>query len=126
MSDPSRDFFNRVNEQGFDARLGRARGTLRFDVDDGGPVEHWLVSLDRGGIQVSRAADEAADCVVRLDRATLDGIVTGDVNLTASMLRGGIAATGNLDLLLYLQRLFPAGPHAQDRNQTVVAGRHDG
>jgi hypothetical protein len=126
MSDPSRDFFNRVHEQGFDARLGRARGTLRFDVGDGGPVEHWLVSLDCGGIQVSRVADEAADCVVRLDSATLDGIVSGDVNLTASMLRGGIAATGNIDLLLYLQRLFPTGPHAQDRDQTVVAGRHDG
>ena len=126
MSDPSRDFFDRVHEQGFDARLSRARGTLRFDVDDGGPVEHWLVSLDRGRIQVSRAADVEADCVVRLDRATLDGIVSGDVNPTASMLRGGIAATGNLDLLLYLQRLFPAGPDAQDRNHTVVAGRHDG
>ena len=125
MSDPSRDFFNRVNEQGFDARLGRARGTLRFDVD-GGPVEHWLVSIDRGGIQVSPVADEAADCVVRLDRAKLDGIVSGDVNPTASMLRGGIAATGNIDLLLYLQRLFPAAQDAQDRDQTVVAGRHDG
>jgi putative sterol carrier protein len=126
MSDPSRDFFNRINEQGFDARLGRARGTLRFDVDDGGRVEHWLVSLDRGAIHASRGADAAADCVVRLDRAALDGVVSGNVNPTAGLLRGAIAATGNIDLLLYLQRLFPARQDAQDRNRTALAGRHDG
>lgn len=125
MSDPSRDFFNRINEQGFDARLGQAKGTLRVDVDNGGGVEHWLVALDRGAIRASRAGD-AADCVLRLDRVTLDRVVTGDVNLTAGMLRGEIAATGNIDLLLYLQRLFPARQDAQDHNRTVSAERHDG
>jgi len=126
MSEASREFFNRVDEQGFDARLGRARGTLRFDVHDGGPVEHWLVSLDRGAIHVSRGRDMAADCVVRLDQVMLDGIVSGDVNPTAALLRGGIAATGNIDLLLYLQRLFPAQRDAQERNRPMVAGRRDG
>ena len=118
----SREFFNRVNEQGFDARLGRARGTLRLDVDDGGPVEHWLVSLDRGAIHVSRVGDTAADCVVRLDQVTLDGIVSGDVNPTAALLRGAIAATGNIDLLLYLQRLFPAERDAHDAHRPWPQG----
>jgi putative sterol carrier protein len=126
MSDPSRDFLNRINEQGFDARLGRVRGTLRLDVDDGGRVEHWLLTLDRGAIQAARAGDAAADCVLRLDRATLDGVISGDVNPTAAILRGAITATGNIDLLLYLQRLFPYGDAAQHAAHTASAGRHDG
>jgi putative sterol carrier protein len=126
MSDPSHDFMNRINEQGFDARLGRVRGTLRFDVVDDGRVEHWLVSLDRGAIHASRGADAAADCVVRLNEATLGGVVTGEVNPTSALLRGEIVATGNIDLLLYLQRVFPSRHNTQDGNRTASAGRHDG
>lgn len=120
MSDPSREFFNRLDEQGFDARLGRVRGTLRFDVHDRGRVEHWLVSLDRGAIQVSQD-DEAAGCVVRTDQATLDGIVSGEINPTAALLRGVMAATGEIDVLLHLQRLFPSGPHAQQGSLSAAA-----
>lgn len=121
MSDSSRAFLERLGEQGFDARLGRARGTLRFDVRDGATVEQWFVSLDRGTIQVSQD-DGPADCVVRVDRPVLDGIVDGSVNPTAAFLRGVIWATGNFDLLLHLQRLFPAGTGEDDR-RSAAAGR---
>jgi putative sterol carrier protein len=63
---------------------------------------------------------------VRLDPATLDAVVSGDVNPTAAILRGAITATGNIDLLLYLQRLFPSGDAAQHATHTASAGRHDG
>jgi hypothetical protein len=103
MSDPCHDFFDQLQEQGFDPRLGRAKGTIRFDVIDGKPGEHWLVSLDRGAVRVSRD-DEPADCVVRADRATLDGVVAGEINV-----------------LLHLQRLFPAGPSSQTPKQKTAA-----
>jgi predicted lipid carrier protein YhbT len=120
MSDPCDDFFDRLHDQRFDARLGRAKGTIRFEVLDSDPGEHWLVSLDRGAIRVSR--DEGpADCVVRADRATLEGIVAGQINPTAAMIRGVVAATGNIDVLLHLQRLFPADPETQARNLAAAA-----
>jgi predicted lipid carrier protein YhbT len=122
MSDSSRAFLERLNEQGFDARLGRARGTLRFEVRDEGRVEQWFLSLDRGAIHVSQD-DGPADCVVRVDRPVLDGIVDGTVNPTAAFLRGVIWATGNFDLLLHLQRLFPAGPE-HDRRPAAAGGHH--
>jgi predicted lipid carrier protein YhbT len=121
MSDPCHDFFDGLHAQRFDARLGRAKGTIRFDVLDSDAGEHWLVSLDRGAIRVSR--DEGpADCVVRADRTTLEGVVAGEINPTAAILRGVVAATGNIDVLLRLQRLFPADPDAQGRNVPAAAG----
>jgi hypothetical protein len=120
MSDPCHDFFDQLQEQGFDPRLGRAKGTIRFDVIDGKPGEHWLVSLDRGAVRVSRD-DEPADCVVRADRATLDGVVAGEINVTAALIRGLVGVTGNVDVLLHLQRLFPAGPSSQTPKQKTAA-----
>jgi len=116
----------RLDDRGFDARLGRARGTLRFEVRDKGRVEQWFVSLDRGAIHVSQD-DGPADCVVRVDRPVLDGIVDGSVNPTAAFLRGVIWAEGNFDLLLHLQRLFPAGTGDgdHDRRPAAAGGHHE-
>lgn len=120
MSTSIRDFFDRINEAGFDARLGRVKGTLRLDVDDGSRVDHWLVSLNRGRVAVSRQ-DAPADCVVRLDPAALEGIVDGAINPTAAMLRGQISVQGDIDLLLYFQRLFPARANEPDRTPDTAA-----
>jgi hypothetical protein len=125
MGDATRAFFERVNDQGFDARLGRVRGTLRIDVGEKGGDERWFIALDRGAVQVTHD-DGPADCVVRLDRAVLDGIVGGTVNPTAALLRGVIWASGNFDLLLHVQRLFPAASDEQDRRPaTAEGGRHE-
>jgi predicted lipid carrier protein YhbT len=86
------------------------RGTIRVEVDD---AEHWCVALDRGRLGVSHEAPEA-ECVVRTDRATLDGMVEGRVNATAALLRGLVQAEGDVELLIYLQRLFPSPPGADD------------
>ena len=123
MSDPTREFFERLDEHGFDARLGRARGTLRFEVLNETEVETWFVRLDRGAIQASQE-DGPADCVVRLDRATLEGIVEGTTNPTAAFLRGVIWTTGNFDLLLFLQRLLPAGTGTHGRPAAASGGHH--
>ena len=55
---------------------------------------------------MSRAAI-GADCLVRADKALIDGIARGEVNATAALLRGELTAVGDLELLMLVQRLFP-------------------
>jgi ubiquinone biosynthesis protein UbiJ len=114
-----RDFFERIGEQGFDPRLGQARGTLRFDVT-GTPAEHWYVALDRGAISVSGEEAEA-DVTVTSDAETLDGIVEGRLNATTATLRGLVHMDGDVDLLFYFQRLFPS-PRRDGQKAATAAG----
>jgi predicted lipid carrier protein YhbT len=109
-NDSTSRFFQRLEERGRDPRAGRVRGTIRLEVEEG---ERWCVTLDRGALGVSGAVRDA-DCVVRTDRATLEGMVEGRVNATAALLRGLVQAEGDVELLIYLQRLFPSPPGADD------------
>ena len=108
MRSATREFFDQIADQRFDARLGQAKGTLRFDVVGKRP-EHFYVVLDRGAITVSQEAGEA-DVTVAADHDTFDGIVEGRVNATTAALRGLVDMHGDVDLLFYFQRLFPAPP----------------
>jgi putative sterol carrier protein len=105
---PTESFFRELDERGRDPLLHGARGTVRFDLVDGGSVRRWYVAIDRGAVSVSHRAAKA-DAVVRLDRALFDRLATGRSNATAAVLRGSIVAEGDLGLLLSFQRLFP-GP----------------
>jgi putative sterol carrier protein len=98
------------------------RGSVRFDVESNAHAEHWRVVLDHGAIQVSDDTADA-DCVIRLDVATLDRLVTGEANPTSALLRGLIGGHGDIDLLLHFQRLFPAGGPAPVEN--APAGREE-
>lgn len=113
MGTARHDFFDQIGEQRYDARLGSARGSLRFDIREGRRREHWRVELERGGITVSRDGGDA-DCVLVTDAETFDGIVEGRVNATTATLRGLVGMHGDIDLLFYFQRLFPdpVGPVA--------------
>lgn len=107
MADPIEEFFDRLGGRGHEPLLEKVSGTCRFDVQNGGRTDHWLVRMDRGDIEVSRA-DGDADCVVRGDRPLLEGITRGEVNAMAAVLRGALLADGDLELLILLQRLLPA------------------
>jgi hypothetical protein len=120
MSDPVHEFFERIGEQGFDPRLGHIKGTVRVESQEPNHVEHWLISLDRGAVQVSQG-DGPSDTTVRTDAATLRGIVDGSVNGMAAFLRGIVAVEGQLDLLLYLSRLFGSAPSGQGRRAVTAA-----
>jgi putative sterol carrier protein len=106
MRNATREFFDQIADQRFDARLGQAKGTLRFDIDGKRP-EHFYVVLDRGAITVSKEAGDA-DVTVATDQETCDGIVEGRINATTAALRGLVHVHGDVDLLFYFQRLFPA------------------
>jgi putative sterol carrier protein len=107
MQSPTDTFFADLGGRRHQPLLKSASGIVRFDLIDGERVEHWCVTMDRGEVAVSRK-NVRADAVVRLDRATFDGMVSGSVNAIAAVLRGALVAEGDLGLVLLFQRLFPA------------------
>lgn len=110
MTDATAEFFNELETRGHDPALEKARGTLRFDITDGGKrPAHWLVTIDKGNVAVSRGKADA-NCVVRADRTLFDGMARGEVHPLAAVLRGSVGAEGDLRLFVLFQRLFPGAP----------------
>jgi putative sterol carrier protein len=109
MTDATAQFFGELESRGHDPRLAKVRGTLRFDLADAKRTTRWLVAVDRGAIAVSHR-NAKADCVIRADKATFDGIAAGEVNAFASVLRGALRVDGERELLVLFQRLFPGPP----------------
>ncbi|GAA1640457.1 SCP2 sterol-binding domain-containing protein [Catellatospora bangladeshensis] len=107
--DPTAEYFTGLAEHGRYPLLRATTGTIRFDLTgNGGRGEHWRVTINRGHVDVSRG-EQPADCVVKVDKKLFDGIVTGQVNTMAAMLRGQVDVDGDLHLITMLQRLFPGG-----------------
>jgi putative sterol carrier protein len=118
MTSASAAFFEDLRRTGHVPLLQRVKGTMRFDLDDDGGIEHWYVAVDKGDVKVSRKKT-SADAVVNTDLKLLDDMVQGRVNATAAMLRGLVSVEGNLGLLMLFQRLFPGPP----RSAAVTAER---
>lgn len=116
MVDPTTDFFEALKRREYDARVRMVSGTLSFDIDGSEGQGPWFVAIDRGGINVSREPREP-DCVVRAGRALFNGIVAGEDNAIAALLRGAVTADGDLQLLIQFQRLMPPPPGARDPRQ---------
>ena len=106
--DPTAEFFAALAARGYEPMLRNSRGSIRFDLTAGNTTERWLLRIERGELTVSRRHARAV-CVVRTDKALFDGLVRGQVNALAAMLRGELRADGDRELLMRIQRLFP-GP----------------
>ena len=109
MTSATTEFFETLSKRGHEPMLGKATGTVRFDLTNGKRTERWLVSIDKGNIAVSHK-NAAADCVVRARRDVFDKIATGEVNAMAAILRGAISLEGESSMGVLFQRLFPAPP----------------
>ena len=115
---PARDattaFFQQLERRVHEPTLNRLSGSLRFDVVEGPRRSvHWLVSVNKGDIAVSKE-NSAADCVVRAERPVLDDVVTGRKNAMAAILRGALEIEGEAAMLILFQRIFP-GPRRRSR-----------
>ena len=108
MSDPTTQFFADLAARGHVPLLTSTSGTLRFDLEGGGAIAHWYVTIKKGDVSVSHAAG-GVDCVVRTDKELFDRMAAGTANAMAASLRGLVAPVGDLRLLIQFQRLFP-GP----------------
>ena len=107
--DATSRFFDELAARGHEPALEQSSGTIRFDLADGEQTLHWLVSIEKGDISVSRR-DANADCLVHADMALFDGIASGEVNAMAAVLRGAFEFEGDTGLLLAFQRLLPGPP----------------
>jgi hypothetical protein len=104
-SDTIAEFFAELARRGHEPLLAKARGSARFDIADGKRTERWLVTIDKGNLNVSRRS-ATADCVLRVDRPIFERAVAGKLNLMAAVLRGEVIVGGDPRLLVLLRRLF--------------------
>jgi putative sterol carrier protein len=95
--------------------LAQTSGTIRFDLRDGGDIEHWFVTVDKGDIAVS-GDDGDADLILGLDSALFEGMTEGKFNTMAAFLRGQVLVVGDLALAMAFQRVFPGPPDAVGPN----------
>ncbi|HEX2361300.1 MAG TPA: SCP2 sterol-binding domain-containing protein [Jiangellaceae bacterium] len=116
MTDSTAEFFQDLDRRGHEPLLEKASGTVRFDLSVGSGTEHWLLAFDDGDVSVSRE-HRAADCVVRTDKKVFDGLATGKLNGLTAYLRGEIGLEGNPELLVLVQRVFPAPATASGRDR---------
>ena len=106
MADETATFFEELGRRGHEPLLAKATGTVRFDLVDKGRTGRWKVAIKKGDLSVSRTNGQA-DCVVRADKSVFDGLVRGEVNAMAAVLRGTIGVEGDPELIVLFQRLFP-------------------
>ena len=115
MTDATTQFFEDLDARGHEPLLEKATGTLRIELLNGKRRARWLVTVKKGDVAVSHA-NAKADCVVRMDQALFEQIVTGKENATAALLRGLLAVEGNPQLLVLFQRLFPGPPNGRKQS----------
>jgi putative sterol carrier protein len=108
MADRTAQFFDRLAGK-HEPLLGKAKGTIRVELANGGKTERWLVALDNGDVTVSHR-NTSADCTLRTDKASFNKIAMGKMNAMAAVLRGGVTVEGDQRLALLLQRVFPGPP----------------
>ena len=112
MSDATEEFFEELGRRGHEPLVAKISGRVRFDVVDGRRTDSWLVAIDKGDIAVSRGGTDDEHCTVRADKALFDRLANGEENAMAATLRGALVCTGDVDLLLAVQRFFPGPPRA--------------
>ncbi|GII21046.1 SCP2 sterol-binding domain-containing protein [Planosporangium mesophilum] len=118
MATPTEEFFDELGRRGHEPRLERITATVRFNITDGGHASHWRVEIDKGDLHVTRGSGKSC-CGICADRALFDGIVTGEVNAIAAMLRGALSVDGDRETWVVVQRLLP-GPCSHRRRPFVT------
>lgn len=120
-TDATREFFDGLAARRSEPLLHAVTGTIRFDLTSDDGVEHWLVRIEQGDVDVTRRKTRA-DCSVLAERGLFDRLVTGEVNAVAATLRDELGVQGQAALLLAFQRLLP-GPPGSVRDATSDEGR---
>ena len=122
MTDATAEFLARLDRAGQEARLGRAEGTVRIELDRGGRTERWFLEARRGQVSVTRRR-MAYDCTIRTSGELFDGMVMGRVNALTALLRGEVDVDGDPELLVLVQRLFPSPTTEEKKASSRARGR---
>jgi putative sterol carrier protein len=119
MPDAITRVFEAVGARGHEPQLEKTTAAIRFDFIDGKRTQHWLVTVDKGDIEVSRKR-APADLVIGCERALAERLFTGRANAMSAVLRGELTVEGSAELLVLVQRLLPR-PRVT-RRRGVAAG----
>lgn len=122
MGEPTDRFFDNLATHGQHALPAKCDGTIRFDLNEGGRTEHWLVTIQHGDVGVSRRIAEA-DCIVHIGQALFDRMVAGEEYWSPPIFRGALVAEGDLRLFTAFRTLFPGPPGAHHPRDFVRARR---
>jgi hypothetical protein len=134
MADPTVDFFRELGRRGSDPMLARVTGVVRFDIISDERTDSWRVDINSGELEV--AEPDAApggpgsgspgsgdpDCVITAQKRLFEGIVGGTVNTMAALLRGELALSGDPELMVAVQRLFPGPPQRRKPEVSAATG----
>ncbi len=101
--------------------MRKVAGSIRFEIVDGDNADSWMVVVDHGQLTVTRQSG-SADCTIRGDRSTFEDLVAGRTNANAAVLRGALAARGDVELLVTIQRIFPSPPPGWDPTAETRGG----
>ena len=124
MTDATTQFFEELRRRDHEPQLENASGTLRFDIADGKKTDHWLVTIDKGDLTVSRSGGEA-DCTLSADRAVFDKLASGKGSAVAAVLRGTLYVEGDWRLLVLFRRFLP-GPSTTKPRAAARTGTSGG
>ncbi|MFI1193529.1 SCP2 sterol-binding domain-containing protein [Micromonospora sp. NPDC020750] len=113
MLDATTRFFENLDRRGYEPLLTKISGTLRFDLNEGPQTRHWLLMIDRGRLRVSQEAREA-DAVVGTTPELFEDLATGRENGLAALIRGDMTVTGDVRLVVQVERLFPDPPGSRE------------
>jgi hypothetical protein len=116
--DPTTEFFESLNHRTPDPLLGRIRGTVRFELEEGDKLHTWLLVYSAGNVSAAQS-DRPGECTVRTDREFFDRIATGEANPFAALLRNRVTVEGDLLLYNHLLHLVPGPPGAHEPRDWV-------
>ena len=88
MTDATAAFFRELEARKEEPHAGEDQGNvaLRARPEKGERAERWVVAVDKGAVTVSQD-DRMSDCTVRTSGALFEGLITGEVNAMAAVLR---------------------------------------
>ena len=121
MTDETADFIERLSQRGVEPALGNVTAKIRFDVIDNDGVSRWLVEINEGRLTVS-SSEGPADCVLTAERRVFDALASGRMNAVAALVRGEVSASGDPNVLVLAQRLFPDPPRTGEHEPVVAGG----
>jgi hypothetical protein len=104
MTDTTTAFFRGLH--GHEPALTDITAAIRFDVADDTGSRSWRLTIDHGDLGVSPDTADA-DCVMAATEAVFGALAGGRTNAMAAVLRGEVAVSGDPELLVAVQRLFP-------------------
>jgi predicted lipid carrier protein YhbT len=123
MAEATTEFFEGLEQRGFDPLLEKATGRIGFELANGKKSSRWLVAIDKGKVDVSHKSG-TTDCTVRATGELFDEVVRGETNAMAAVLRGAITVEGDPELLMLFQRVFSGPPKAApSRRRSSTGGR---